>query len=84
MQTAHITPLDELLRLRSQCEGQAKTQALYTRRSPEWLDFPDAMQGRIAAEKLYRSLPPTPPKAKRAALRDWLIISLHTCQPPDR
>ena len=42
------------------------------------------MKGRIAAEKLYRSLPPTPQKAKLAALRDWLIISLHTCQPPDR
>ena len=42
------------------------------------------MKGRIAAEKLYRSLLPTPQKAKLAALRDWLIISLHTCQPPDR
>ena len=36
------TPLDELLRLRSQCESQAKQQALYSRRDPEWLEWDDA------------------------------------------
>jgi hypothetical protein len=66
---------------RSQCEGQAKTQALYSRRSPEWLDFPDAQKARIKAEELYRSLPSTPPKPKLAALKEWLIIALHTVQP---
>ena len=31
--------LDELLRLRSQCESQAKQQQLYDRRDPNWLDW---------------------------------------------
>ena len=30
------TPLDELLRLRGQCESQAKQQQLYSRRDANW------------------------------------------------
>ena len=33
------TPLDQLLSLRSQCESQAKHQALYTRRDKNWLEY---------------------------------------------
>ena len=70
-----------MLRLRrSQCEGQAKTQALYSRRDPSWLDFPDAQKARVAAEHAYRKLPPTPHKPKMQALKEWLIIALHTVQ----
>ena len=78
------TPLDELLRLRGQCESQAKTQALYSRRDPSWIDFPDAQKARVAAEQAYRKMAPMPHKAKALALREWLVIALHTCQPPDR
>ena len=66
---------------RSQCESQAKTQALYSRRDPQWLDFPDAMRARVKAEEAYRSMKSTPPKHKQAALKEWLIIALHTVQP---
>ena len=61
-------------------ESQAKTQALYSRRDPSWLDFPDAQKARVAAEEAYRKLSASPPKPKQMALREWLIIALHTVQ----
>ena len=38
----------------------------------------------MAAEKHYKALPTSPPARKLHALKEWLIISLHTVQPPDR
>ena len=39
-------------------------------------------KARVAAERAYKSL--APGKAKRQALKEWLIVALHACQPPDR
>ena len=78
------SPLDQVLRLRGQCESQARQQTLYARRDPNWIDWPDAQRARMAAERAYSDLPQAPPARKAQALREWLIISLHTCMPPDR
>ena len=34
----------------------------------------------MKAEEAYRKLPATPPKPKQMALREWLVIALHTVQ----
>jgi hypothetical protein len=82
---APTTPLDELLRLRGQCESQAKQQQLYSRRDANWIEWPDAQKARMTAEKAYKALPATAaPARKLQALKEWLIICLHTVQPPDR
>jgi hypothetical protein len=79
------TPLDELLRLRGQCESQAKGQQLYSRRDANWIEWDDAQKARMAAEAAYKALPTTAaPARKLQALKEWLIICLHTVQPPDR
>ena len=77
-----VPTLDELLRLRGQCESQAKQQALYSRRDPCWIDFADAQKARVKAEAAYRA-PGTLAK-KKQALKEWVILALHTCAPPDR
>ena len=39
----------------------------------------------MAAEAAYKGLPATAaPARKLQALKEWLVISLHTVQPPDR
>eukprot|EP00966_Prymnesium_polylepis_P019585 451661-Prymnesium_polylepis.1 len=76
------TPLDELLRLRSQCESQAKQQKLYSRRDPCWIEFEDAQKARVKAEAAYKAM--AGGAKKLLALRDWCILALHTCSPPDR
>ena len=39
----------------------------------------------MAAEKAYKALPAAAaPARKLQALKEWLIICLHTVQPPDR
>ena len=72
------TPLDDLIRLRGQCESEAKQQRLFQRRDPNWIDFPAAQEARRKAEEAYRA------KKTPQLQRDWLIISLHTVMPPDR
>ena len=72
------TPLDDLIRLRGQCESEAKQQRLFQRRDPNWIEWSQAQQARAKAERAYR-------EKKTAQLqRDWLIIALHTVMPPDR
>ena len=71
------TPLDEVLRLRGQCESQAKQQQLYSRRDANWIEWGDAQKARMAAEKAYKALPATAaPARKLQALKEWLIICL--------
>ena len=72
------TPLDELIRLRGQCESEAKQQRLYQRRDANWIEWPAANEARKKAEAAFRA------KATPQTRRDWLLISLHTCAPPDR
>ena len=78
------TPCDMLIRLRGQLESLSKGEALYSRRDANWIDWEDAQKSRIAAEAHYKSLPTAPPARKLHALKEWVIISLHTLQPPDR
>ena len=75
------TPCDMLIRLRGQLESLSKGEALYSRRDANWIDWEDAQKSRIAAEAHYKSLPAAPPARKLHALKEWLIISLHTLQP---
>ena len=80
------SPLDEMLRMRAQCEGQAKHAQLYDRRDPNWLDWSECQEARTKAEAAYKALPKgsTPYAKKMLALREWCLIALHTCMPPDR
>ena len=79
------TPCDELIRLRGQLESLAKGEALYSRRDANWIDWQDAQKARLAAVSSYRTLPATASYSKKQhALKEWLIISLHTLAPPDR
>lgn len=65
--------------------GQAKQQQLYSRRDANWIEWGDAQKARMTAEKAYKALPATAaPARKLQALKEWLIICLHTVQPPDR
>ena len=55
------------------------------RRDPNWLDWSECQEARVAAEKSYKELPAGTPHAKKMlALKEWLLIALHTCMPPDR
>ena len=47
MQTS---PLDQMLSMRSQCEAEAKHQALYSRRDKNWIDWDKAQVARQTAE----------------------------------
>ena len=77
-------PLDEILRLRSQSESQAKHEGLYTKRHADWISWEEAQRARISAEQKYKSLPSAPHAKKTQALREWLAIGLFTLMPPDR
>jgi hypothetical protein len=70
------TPLEELVRLRGQCEKEAKQEKLFARADPNYLEWEEANAARAKAEAAYRS--------SKRGLRDWLLIALHTIQPPDR
>jgi hypothetical protein len=76
-----VTPLDQLARLRSQCEGQAVQQKLFARKDPNFLDWGDANRARAKAEAAFRA---ATGKRQILLLRDWLLASLLTCMPPDR
>ena len=78
IRTMPRTPLDDLVRLRAQCESEAKQQRLFQRRDPNWLEWPQAQEARVKAERAYRA------KKTAQLQRDWLIIALHTVMPPDR
>ena len=78
------SPLDEILRLRSQSESQAKHEGLYTKRHADWISWEEAQRSRISAEQKYKSLPASPHGKKTQALREWLAIGLFTLMPPDR
>lgn len=58
--------------------------ALHTPRVALAVEWPDAQKARQAAEAAYKALPASPPARKLQALKEWLIICLHTVQPPDR
>ena len=78
------SPLDEILRLRSQSESQARHEGLYTKRHADWISWEEAQRARISAEQKYKSLPSAPHGKKTQALREWLAIGLFTLMPPDR
>ena len=74
----HRTPLDDLVGIRGQCESEAKQQRLFQRRDPNWIDWPDAQRARQKAEAAACA------SSTPLARREWLILALHTCIPPDR
>ena len=79
--TLPTTPLAELVRLRGQCESEAKQQKLFARVDPNFLEWEDAQEARVKAEREYRA---ASGQKKTQLLRDWLILSLHTIMPRTR
>ena len=79
--TLPTTPLAELVRLRGQCESEAKQQKLFARADSNYLEWEEANQARAKAEGEYGI---ASGQKKLSLLRDWLILSLHTIMPPDR
>ena len=76
--------LEPLLRMRGQAESQAKQDHLWKRKSPGWIAFEDAQRARakaIEAQEAYRG---SDAKQRLALVRDCLVLSFLTCQPPDR
>ena len=49
------TPCDELIRLRAQCESQAKHEALYSRRDANWI----VRRAPHATAACHRHVPPS-------------------------
>jgi hypothetical protein len=72
------TPLEEMVRLRGQCESEAKQQKLFARVDPNFLEWEEAQAARVKAEKEYRA---ASGQKKTQLLRDWAILSLHTIMP---
>ena len=69
------------MRLRGQCEAEAKAQKLFARADPNFLEWEEANQARVKAERAYRA---AGGQKKMQLLRDWLIVSLHTIMPRTR
>lgn len=74
-------PLDELTRLRRQCESLAKQDKLFAHRDKNWLSWLDSQKARVAA---LEAMDAASPAQKLAATKTALIICFHTLQCPDR
>ena len=72
------TPLAELVRLRGQCESEAKQQKLFARIDPNYLEWEEAQAARVKAQQEYHTASGT---KQAQLLRDWAILSLHTIMP---
>ena len=77
----HVTPLEELVRLRGQCESESKQERLFARADPNFLEWEEANRARAKAEREYREATGS---KKLILLKDVLILSLFTIAPPDR
>ena len=75
------TPLEELVRLRGQCEAEAKQQKLFARADPNYLEWEAANAARAKAEREFRA---SAGARSTQLLRDWLILALHTIMPRAR
>lgn len=72
-------PPDALLRLRAQCESQAKQQQLYAKKPDNWIEWDVAQQGRVkcaAAWEKDKAALAHPVKVAR--LREYLVLLFHT------
>ena len=76
-----LTPSEQLINLRRQCEQKTKTEKLFQVRDKNWLDWMDAQKARIKAWAAYEAAPAS---QKLAVLKQAVIISFHTLQCPDR
>lgn len=74
-------PTDELLNLRKQAESLAKQERLFQPKNKNWLSWEAAQEARVACVDAYHA---AEGNTKQALLRDCLILSFHTLQPPDR
>lgn len=59
-------------------ESEAKQQKMFQKKPEHWIDWNQAQEARAKAERMYRTQKSAP------LLRDWLLLSLQTCMPPDR
>ena len=76
-------PPSQLLNLRGQCESHSKQDALWKRKDPNWIDFETAQKARVDAINAHLSYTGSEHKKRLQLLRDVLILSFLTCQPPD-
>ena len=87
--SADVDIVAEVLRLRNQCERNAKSERMYAPSTAHnWIDWEVAQHGRIQAIDAWRAHASSfdaPISAKETLLlRDVLIMLFHTVQPPDR
>ena len=76
-----FTQLQQMINLRRQAESHAQQDNLYKRRDKNWISWKDAHLTRLEAIRAYKA---AKGQTKRELLRDVLVISLLTIQPPDR
>ena len=76
--------LEPLLRMRAQAESAAKQDHLWKRKDPCFIQFEDAQRARAAAIEAHSAYAGTDHKKRLGLVRDCLILSFLTCQPPDR
>ena len=76
--------LEPLLRMRAQAESAAKQDHLWKRKDPCFIQFEDAQRARAAAIEAHSAYAGTDHKKRLGLVRDCLVLSFLTCQPPDR
>ena len=77
--------LEQLLNLRQQLESQARVDALYARRHPAFIPWSDVQRTRLAARRVWESVPASASRAeKRRALLEYLLVLFFSVAPPDR
>ena len=86
---ADVDTITEVLRLRKQCERNAKSERMYSSSmANNWIEWEQAQRGRVLAIEAWRAHAASldaPNSAKETLLlRDVLIMLFHTVQPPDR
>ena len=75
---------DALLRLRAQCESQAKQQQLYARKPANWLEWDKAQEARVKCEEAWAKAGSLSHDKRVALLKELLVLQFHTVMPPDR
>ena len=87
--SADVDTVAEVLRLRKQCERNAKSERMYApSTASNWIDWELAQRGRVQAIEAWQAhtskLDAPSSTQETLLLRDVLIMLFHTVQPPDR
>ena len=74
----------QLLRMRAQAEKLAKEEALYARKDPNWIEWPQLQAGRIKCLEAWRAASGKPHAERKRLLREVCVMLFFSVQPPDR